>query len=108
MHEVDRWGIGQVMDMAMHRINPHSDRPVHLTFDIDSCDPSIAPGTGTASRGGLSFREAHYICEKLMMSNNLTSMDLVEVNPDVDRILAGGMHGDNEAVTTDKETVRLA
>lgn len=106
MHEVDRWGIGQVIDMALHRINPHADRPVHLSFDIDGCDPAIAPGTGTCSRGGLSFREAHYICEKVAMTNNLTSMDLVEINPTLDVPITGRMHGDNDAVTSQLQTVR--
>merc|ERR550525_1133432 len=32
MHEIDKWGIGAVMDMALHRINPHNDRPIHLTL----------------------------------------------------------------------------
>jgi len=108
MHEVDRWGIGQVVEMALHRVNPHSDRPIHLTFDIDACDPSIAPGTGTCSRGGLSFREAHYICERLSMTNNLCSMDLVEVNPALDEPTPSKMHGDCSSITADMQTVRLA
>jgi arginase len=108
MNEVDRWGIGHVMEMAHHRVNPHADSPVHLTFDIDGCDPSVAPGTGTCSRGGLSLREAHYICEMLSRTNNLVSMDLVEVNPRLDQKVPPSMHGDNENITTEYETVRLA
>lgn len=106
MHEVDKWGIGQVVDMALHRVNPHSDKPIHLSFDIDGCDPSFTPGTGTCSRGGLTFREAHYICEKVAMTGNLTSMDLVEINPDLDVPVEGRMHGDNENVTAQLQTVR--
>jgi len=108
MHEIDRWGIGMVMEMAMHSINPHSNRPVHLEFDIDSCDPSIAPGTGTCSRGGLNFREAHYICEKLAMTNNLVSLSMVEVNPQMDEPTVGRMHGDNDLITAQTQTVRLS
>merc|ERR1712050_388876 len=107
MHEVDKWGIGPVMDMVMHRINPHNDRPIHLTFDIDGCDPSISPGTGTCSRGGVNFRESHYICESLAMTSNLTSMDVVEINPDLDVPVQGRMHGDNELIKSDLTTVRL-
>lgn len=107
MHEIDRYGIGTVMDMALHRINPHSNRPIHLEFDIDACDPSIAPGTGTCSRGGLNFREAHYICESLAMTNNLASMSMVEVNPEMDIPVVGRMHGDNELIKTQLQTVRL-
>lgn len=108
MHEIDRHGIGMVMDMALHRINPHSNRPIHLEFDIDSCDPSIAPGTGTCSRGGLNFREAHYICETLAMTNNLVSMSMVEVNPEMDMPVVGRMHGDSELITSQLQTVRLS
>merc|ERR1719446_1031391 len=105
MHDIDRYGIGTVMDMALHRINPHSNRPIHLEFDIDGCDPSIAPGTGTCSRGGLNFREAHYICEKLAMTNNLVSMSMVEINPDMDVPVVGRMHGDNELISSQLQTV---
>mmetsp|Transcript_28743 Transcript_28743/g.52369 ORF Transcript_28743/g.52369 Transcript_28743/m.52369 type:complete len:380 (+) Transcript_28743:75-1214(+) len=107
MHEVDKWGIGAVVDMALHRINPHSDRPIHLSFDIDGCDPSVAPGTGTCSRGGLNFREAHYICETLSMTNLLVSMDLVEINPDLDEPVPGRMHGDSALIKADLCTVRF-
>eukprot|EP01062_Namystynia_karyoxenos_P069619 TRINITY_DN6507_c0_g1_i1.p1 TRINITY_DN6507_c0_g1~~TRINITY_DN6507_c0_g1_i1.p1 ORF type:complete len:413 (+),score=140.43 TRINITY_DN6507_c0_g1_i1:95-1240(+) len=107
MHEVDKWGIGQVMDMALHRINPKRDRPVHLSFDIDGCDPSIAPGTGTCSRGGLSYRESHYIAESIAMTQCLVGMDLVEVNPDLDVKIEGRQHGDDPRIMADQMTVRL-
>lgn len=107
MHEVDRYGIGQVVEMAVHNVNPFADRPVHISFDIDSCDPSIAPGTGTCSRGGLSFREAHFIMERLSMTNNLVSCDIVEVNPNLDVKVEGKMHGDDPHIQTDLMTVRL-
>lgn len=107
MYDIDRWGIGSVIDMALHRVNPHGNRPIHLSFDIDSCDPTIAPGTGTCSRGGLNFRESHYICETLALTNNLCSMDIVEINPDLDTQVSGRMHGDSELITTSLQTVRL-
>lgn len=107
MHDIDKFGIGRVMEMALHKVNPHSDRPIHLSFDIDGCDPSEAPGTGTCIRGGLNFREAHYVCEKLSMTSNLVSMDLVEINPDSDVQVQGRMHGDHASITADKVTVRL-
>merc|ERR1719321_1371802 len=84
MHEVDKWGIGQVVEMALHRINPKRDRPLHLSFDIDGCDPDIAPGTGTCSRGGLNFRESTFIARSSFMSKCLVSMDMVEINPELD------------------------
>jgi arginase len=43
MHEVDKHGIGKVMEMALDHVNPGRDRPTHLTFDVDALDPSVAP-----------------------------------------------------------------
>lgn len=108
MHDVDRMGIGSVMDMAVRAVNPYSDRPMHVSLDIDSIDPALAPGTGTCSRGGLTYREVHYICESMALSNNLVSMDLVEVNPNLDVAVGHSMHGDDKLVTADLMTVRLA
>lgn len=47
MHEVDKYGIGKVVDMALDHVNPERDRPIHLSFDVDALDPSVAPSTGT-------------------------------------------------------------
>lgn len=47
MHEVDRHGIGRVVEMALDHVNPARDRPIHLSFDVDALDPSVAPSTGT-------------------------------------------------------------
>lgn len=47
MHEVDKYGIGRVVEMALDHVNPNRDRPIHLSFDVDALDPSVAPSTGT-------------------------------------------------------------
>eukprot|EP00730_Choanoeca_flexa_P015115 TRINITY_DN6858_c0_g1_i4.p1 TRINITY_DN6858_c0_g1~~TRINITY_DN6858_c0_g1_i4.p1 ORF type:complete len:378 (+),score=63.67 TRINITY_DN6858_c0_g1_i4:104-1237(+) len=78
MSDVDRYGIGKVMDMALEHLK---GRPLHLSYDIDACDPAIAPSTGTAVRGGLTYREAHFVAEAACNSHMLGSMDMVEVNP---------------------------
>lgn len=78
MSHIDRYGIGGVMKMATDYLG---DRPLHLSYDIDACDPSIAPCTGTLVRGGLTFREAHYVAEHVAETGRLVSMDMVEVNP---------------------------
>ena len=83
MSHVDRFGIGRVMEMALDQLG--GDEPVHMSFDIDSVDPVEAPSTGTVVRGGLSFREAHYVCEAVSESGQLASMDIVEVNPMLSR-----------------------
>ncbi len=57
---------------------------VHVSFDLDVCDPSIAPGVGTPVRGGLSYREAHLLMETVADSGRLRALDLVEINPTLD------------------------
>ncbi|KAI9248410.1 arginase [Sporodiniella umbellata] len=81
MHHVDRYGIGKVVDMVLDHVNPNRDLPIHLSFDVDALDPSVAPSTGTPVRGGLTFREGHYICEALAETGLLVAADIMEVNP---------------------------
>lgn len=50
MHEVDKYGIGKVVEMALDYVNPKRDLPIHLSFDVDALDPSVAPSTGTPVR----------------------------------------------------------
>ncbi len=56
----------------------------HLSFDMDSLDPEVAPGVGTPVPGGLTYREAHLACELVAETGRLTSMEIVEVNPMLD------------------------
>eukprot|EP00760_Papus_ankaliazontas_P034210 PhM_4_TR7044/c0_g2_i1/m.97581/K01476/E3.5.3.1, rocF, arg; arginase len=77
MYEIDRYGIGAVMDMAIHSINPHNDRPIHLSLDLSACDPTVVPGA--QQEGGLTLRETFYLCETLARTNALGSMDIVQV-----------------------------
>lgn len=82
MHEIDRYGIGQVMEMALdHLCAKNPNRPLHLSYDIDAVDPVLAPATGTTVRGGLTFREAHYVAEAVAYTGNLASAEIVELNP---------------------------
>ncbi|EME80871.1 uncharacterized protein MYCFIDRAFT_72667 [Pseudocercospora fijiensis CIRAD86] len=82
MHDIDRYGIGKVMDMALGWIG--RDTPIHLSFDIDALDPMWAPSTGTAVRGGLTLREGDFIAESVHETGNLIALDLVEVNPSLE------------------------
>jgi arginase len=83
MKEVDRLGIAQVMERAL-AVAGQGTGGVHVSFDMDVCDPAIAPGVGTAVKGGLDYREAHVVMEMVAESGRLTSLDLVEVNPTLD------------------------
>lgn len=91
MHDVDRYGIGRLMDMVLHEVNPTRDVAIHLSMDIDSLDPQEAPHTGTTVRGGLTYREGHFVAEYLAETGLLKSMDLVEINPK----LRGGEGAEN-------------
>ena len=53
MHDIDKHGIGKVVEMALDAVNPNRDRPIHLSFDVDALDPSVAPSTGTPVRSKL-------------------------------------------------------
>ncbi|GAP90866.1 putative arginase [Rosellinia necatrix] len=79
MFDIDRYGIGRVVEMALAHIG--NDTPIHLSFDVDALDPMWAPSTGTPVRGGLTLREGDFICESVHMTGNLVAVDLVEVNP---------------------------
>ena len=82
MADIDRRGIPSVMDEALQGVD--GARFVHLSLDVDVCDPEIAPGVGTPIRGGLSYREAHLAMELMAEAGSLTSMEIVEVNPILD------------------------
>jgi arginase len=81
MTEIDRFGIGGVMEQAKAILFKNGDRPLHLSYDIDAVDPHFAPSTGTKVRGGLSYREAHFVAESVAETGALVGMDLVEINP---------------------------
>ncbi|KAJ5891921.1 Arginase [Penicillium subrubescens] len=84
MHDIDRHGIGRVVEMALAHIG--NDTPIHLSFDVDALDPQWAPSTGTPVRGGLTLREGDFICECVHETGNLVAMDLVEVNPSLEAV----------------------
>ena len=69
------------MDLALeHLLKNNPDRPIHVSYDIDAVDPLHAPATGTAVRGGLTWREAHFVAEHVVKSGALASAEIVEVN----------------------------
>jgi len=78
MSDVDRYGIGVVMEKALEHLE---GRPLHMSYDIDAVDPSVAPATGTVVRGGLTYREALFVAEIVAETGALGSLDMVEVNP---------------------------
>lgn len=80
--DIDRRGVPEVMREAIDVVR--GDNFIHLSLDVDVCDPEIAPGVGTPVRGGLSYREAHLAMELIAEAEILTSLEVVEVNPVLD------------------------
>nr|ACO11535.1 Arginase-2, mitochondrial precursor [Caligus rogercresseyi] len=80
MNDIDELGINEVIKRSLQRINPSGNRPLHVSFDIDSLDPLEAPATGTPVRGGLTLREGLRILYECHKSGSLKALDLVEVN----------------------------
>ena len=83
MKDIDREGIAAIADRAL-ALAMEGTGGLHVSLDMDVCDPSIAPGVGTPVKGGLDYREAHLMMELIADSGRLLALDLVEVNPTLD------------------------
>src|SRR5438093_5692198 len=83
MSDVDRMGVEPVLREALEHVAGPGF--VHVSLDMDAIDPGVAPGVGTPVRGGLSYREAHLAMELIAESGLASSLDVVEVNPVLDR-----------------------
>ena len=83
MSDLDRMGVETAMREALEHVA--GDGFVHLSLDMDVLDPEVAPGVGTPVRGGLSYREAHLAMELIAESGLMSSLEVVEVNPILDR-----------------------
>ncbi|MBU2358168.1 MAG: arginase family protein, partial [Alphaproteobacteria bacterium] len=84
MEEFIERGVASVMEEAR---DIAADGPTYVTFDVDSIDPSMAPGTGTPEVGGFTSREAQQML-RLLTGVNIVGADVVEVAPPFD---VGGM-----------------
>jgi arginase len=83
MSEIDRVGMQAVMREALDVVDGAGF--VHVSLDMDALEPEIAPGVGTPVRGGLSYREAHLALELVAECGFVGSLEVVEVNPILDR-----------------------
>jgi arginase len=80
---IDEHGVEPLLDRFLRRVAA-AHGVLHVSFDVDFLDPSIAPGVGTAVPGGATFHEAHLVMEMLHDSRLVRSLDLVELNPFLD------------------------
>jgi arginase len=88
MRYIDEIGIKRAMEEALDGVDARTH--LHVSFDVDFLDPSIAPGVGTTVRGGPNYREAQLVMEMIADSGRLASLDIVELNPAFDKRNATG------------------
>ncbi|AEB82753.1 arginase [Alicycliphilus denitrificans] len=82
MRSIDELGMRSVMQAALADVDENTH--LHLSFDMDGLDPTIAPGVGTPVRGGPTYRETQLCMEMLADSGALGSVDVMELNPALD------------------------
>ena len=83
MRRIDELGVAKPMEVFLRRVAA-ANGLLHISFDVDFLDPSIAPAVGTTVPGGATFREAHLIMEMTHDSGLATSLELTELNPFLD------------------------
>lgn len=109
VNDPDMWGFSTQSGMRVLNMDEFADQgwrfaaeearrvagsgPTYLTFDIDSLDPSQAPGTGTPEAGGITVLEALRLL-RVLRGLDLVGADLVEVSPPFD---VGGLTAFNGA-----------
>ena len=82
MRYIDEVGMRRAMEEALANLGP--SHHLHVSFDVDFLDPSIAPGVGTTIPGGPTYREAQLCMEMIADSGRLGSLDIMELNPALD------------------------
>ncbi len=83
MSDIDKLGIHRVISKVLKQFRKQVDH-IHVSFDVDSVDPSVAPGVGTPVKGGLDYREAHLLMETIAECGCMSSLEVAEVNPVLD------------------------
>ncbi len=83
MRDIDEDGMASVAAAALEAVNDGT-AGFHVSFDVDGCDPTVMPGSGTLVPGGVSFREAHLFMEYCADDGRMTSLEVVELNPFLD------------------------
>ena len=84
MRDIDELGMTEVCRQAIQVLTTGT-AGFHVSFDVDGCDPSVMPGSGTLVPGGINYREAHQLLENCADTGKMTSMDVVELNPFLDQ-----------------------
>ncbi|MFP7722411.1 arginase [Lysobacter sp. A3-1-A15] len=82
MRYIDEVGMKRVMEEALEGVDDNTH--LHVSFDVDFLDPSIAPGVGTTVPGGPNYREAQLVMEMIADTGRMRSLDIMELNPVID------------------------
>jgi len=83
MTDIDKLGIHRIIKTILKKLKDQVDH-IHVSFDLDSVEPSMAPGVGTPVSGGLNYREAHLLMESIADCGCMSSLEIAEVNPILD------------------------
>ena len=83
MSDIDKLGIHRIISKVLKHMKDKVDH-LHVSFDLDSVDPLVAPGVGTPVPGGLSYRETHLLMESIAECGCLDSLEVTEINPILD------------------------
>lgn len=83
MFDIDKYGIFTIVQNTLEQMRTSVDH-LHISFDLDSVDPTVAKGVGTPVQGGLSYRETHLLMELIAESGLISSFEIAEVNPILD------------------------
>lgn len=83
MRTIDERGMLAVMEEALATVTQRGGH-LHVSFDVDFLDPTIAPGVGTTVSGGPTYRESQLAMEMIYESGLLASLDIMELNPALD------------------------
>lgn len=84
MSDIDKLGIHRIISRVLKQFKERVDH-IHVSFDVDSVDPIVAPGVGTPVPGGLNYREAHSLMEAIAECGCMSSLEVAEVNPILDQ-----------------------
>jgi len=84
MKDIDEMGIAAVVRRAWAIATREGRGSLHISFDVDVMDPSLAGGVGTPVPGGLTYREAHLMMELLAELGRIVAVEITEVNPILD------------------------
>jgi len=83
MADIDKEGVHQIISKVLEQMKKNVQH-IHVSFDVDSADPKIAPGVGTPVPGGLTYREVHVLMEAIAECGCMSSLEVSEVNPILD------------------------